>query len=339
MAGEGTLHLLLPGLLGPVPRAAAQAPEVRGQFPGLAALLNGARAERAPTGDLSALLAARFTDPGALRAGPLGLVAEGVDPGQGFWFRADPVMLQPDRDRIVVFHGGPVLPDQAETDELVMAFNGFFATDGLELRAPAPQRWYLRVPEALAGVTTTPLTEVIGRGMGDALPRGEQAGRWASLLNEAQMLFHTHPVNQVRQDQGRPMINGIWPWGGGRLRPLQWHRQPAGLHGDDTLLIGLGHHTGVPVTPLDVDRLPETDDGDHLVVCDGPARALAEQDLGAWLAWLEALERGWFRALAAGRRRVCLDAGTGRAWTFTGGARWRFWRRRRDLHHWLSLEG
>ncbi|ABI57164.1 hypothetical protein ACN2MM_09845 [Alkalilimnicola ehrlichii MLHE-1] len=339
MAGEGTLHLLLPGLLGPVPRAAARAPEVLGRFPGLADLLNRSTAERSPSGELTTLLAARLEDPDALCAGPLGLVAEGVDPAEGYWFRADPVMLHPDRDRIVVFHGGPALPEPSETDELVMAFNGFFSGDGVELRAPAPQRWYLRVPEALATVTTTPLHAVIGRGMGEALPRGEQAGRWASLLNEAQMLFHTHPVNQVRQDQGRPMINGIWPWGGGRLRPLRWRNELAGLHGDDLTLIGLGKHTGVQVAPLDLDRLPETDDGDHLVVCDGPARALAEQDLGAWLAWLEALERGWFRGLAASRRRVRLDAGTGRAWTRTGGGRWRFWRRRHDLDRWLSLEG
>ncbi|RLK50683.1 hypothetical protein DFR31_0589 [Alkalispirillum mobile] len=339
MASSSTLHLILPGLLGPVPRAAATAPEVQGRFPGLSALLSRARKERAPGGDLGTVLSAWLTHPEGLNAGPLGLLGDGGTPGDEYWFRADPVMLQPDRDRIVVFHGDAALPDRTEADELVMAFNGFFSDDGLVLHAPTPERWYLQVPEELAAVTTTPLLQVIGRGMGEHLPAGPRGSRWASLLNEAQMLFHSHPVNQAREDQGRPMINGLWPWGGGRLRPLEWRHRPAGLHSDNPTVAGLAKHTGVSVVPLDCDRLPPEDEGDHLVITDGPAAALAAQDLGGWLDWLEALERGWFRGLAGNQRRVRLDAGTGRAWCRDGSGRWRFWRREHDLGHWLSLEG
>jgi hypothetical protein len=34
------------------------------------------------------------------------------------------------------------------------------------------------------------------------------------------MLLHAHPVNQARGAAGRPQVNSLWPWGGGRLPEL-----------------------------------------------------------------------------------------------------------------------
>jgi hypothetical protein len=31
------------------------------------------------------------------------------------------------------------------------------------------------------------------------------------------MVLHAHPVNQVREAAGLPVVNSLWPWGGGRL--------------------------------------------------------------------------------------------------------------------------
>jgi hypothetical protein len=37
------------------------------------------------------------------------------------------------------------------------------------------------------------------------------------VLNEVQMLLHESGVNRQRENEGRPMINSVWFWGGGRL--------------------------------------------------------------------------------------------------------------------------
>src|SRR2546421_398768 len=35
------------------------------------------------------------------------------------------------------------------------------------------------------------------------------------LLNEAQMVLHTLPVNESRESRGEPPINSVWLWGAG----------------------------------------------------------------------------------------------------------------------------
>jgi hypothetical protein len=49
---------------------------------------------------------------------------------------------------------------------------------------------------------------------------------WRHAINEAQMVLHAHPVNQARQAAGQPVVNSLWPWGGGRL-PAATHRHHA----------------------------------------------------------------------------------------------------------------
>src|SRR5690606_25085448 len=109
-----------------------------------------------------------------------------------------------------------------------------------------PERWYLRL-SADPGIRTHSLSEVIGRDVHAFLPFGESAQRWHAILNEAQMLMHGSPVNQVREQAGKPEINSVWFWGGG-IVPAEASAPCEQIWSDHPLAIGLARLAAVPVS-------------------------------------------------------------------------------------------
>lgn len=55
-----------------------------------------------------------------------------------------------------------------------------------------------------------------GQDVGDWWPTGSAWQPWRRVLNELQMTWHEHPVNQARQANDQPPINGVWLYGGGQ---------------------------------------------------------------------------------------------------------------------------
>ncbi|MBK1717918.1 phosphoglycerate mutase [Thiocystis violacea] len=327
-----TLVLVCPGLLGPIPAP----PEPAIQAPSIARLL--ARADRTPLD---------HPDPVAAVLSDLGLgVAEDRDPpsgaicllGEGYavapdeiWMHADPVHLRPDRDRLLVYAGPGIEPDRAEAEALLESFNRHFAEDGLRLVAPTPGRWYLRLERPL-DVRGCPLSRARYRSMAEYLPSGPAARDWMRLLNEAQMLFHAHPVNRRRESTRRPTISGIWTWGGGSM-PSVPGPPPDALVGDHPLMLGLARLLARPHRALgDWLAAPAATQGQALVFWDRHWRALLDRDLATWsLAWteLEAAVGILEERLRAGRlEQALVDPCHGGA-VFSVSARQsrRFWRR------------
>jgi hypothetical protein len=54
-----------------------------------------------------------------------------------------------------------------------------------------------------------------GQDIGDWWPTGPLWQPWRRLLNELQMTWHEHPVNEARSARGQAPINGVWLYGGG----------------------------------------------------------------------------------------------------------------------------
>lgn len=52
-------------------------------------------------------------------------------------------------------------------------------------------------------------------GVTDWWPQDPSTQAWRKWLNEVQMAWHSHPINQNRMDQGLDPINGLWLYGGG----------------------------------------------------------------------------------------------------------------------------
>jgi hypothetical protein len=329
------LHLLVPGLLGPFP-AGATTPELPG-LPNLERVL--ARADRRSTGGadwqevLLAVAGVPPGEPGSSPVGALSLLGEGRDPGRDCWLAVEPIHLRADLSRLLVAGAEACGPSPEEADQLVSLFNRHFADRGLHLTAPHPARWYLRA-EPCPAIITRSLGDLAGRSPERLLPGGEEGAAWRSLINEAQMLFHGAEVNAEREAQGRPTLNGIWPHGPGRLPEVSGLRVAA-LFGQGPLLAGLARAGQVPLAALPgLARAMLRKDRDALALYDRLLLPLLVGDLGTWAKELERLD-AWMTDLPAGGTLHLYD-GRGGHWVMRGSSRWRLWRRRRALIHWID---
>ena len=347
------LNLRVPGL-----RGAGLAGRPRAGFPqpiapALAWLL--ARAQRIPdAADLDQQLfqaSGLSPDPKAdLPVAALTRLADGGAPDQGWWLRADPVHLRPDLNGVFLADAGQLAITADEAAALTAAFNQQFASTGLDLRLEAlhPQRWYLRLAAAPA-LRTWPLLQAVGRDIRALLPYGPDKGRWHALLTEAQMLFHSHPINQARDQRRQPLINGLWLWGGGTLPQAASLRPAAALAlwwADEPLACGLAHWTNQPVRPLPANAtawratvassVQTAGVACHQVVLDATLYDPVEDQPLAWVEHVEQLERDWFvpcqQLLQAGQlQTLTLYPGDGWRYHLTPAARWRVWRRPQPL--------
>ncbi len=342
MAMATTLHLLIPGLLGPGHSGCAASGFPPPVAPALEWLLARAVACPVPaTTDETLLQLFGLSAPTAadLPVAALTRLADGGErEAEGWWLRADPVHLRPDLREILLVDSRVLATTTAEAEALATAFNRTFAADGLQLDVPRPDRWYVRLP-ADPGLRTEPLIQVIGRDIGPRLPHGPAGRRWCALLTEIQMLFHHHPVNQAREERQQPLINSVWFWGGGGC-PARAGAPAAGLYASDPLTRGLARLADAAISPLP-ERAEDwldaaQDEADSLVVLETTRFDPVDDDPSAWIEHVARLERDWFAFCRRGLRTGALEAlhlypGNGRVYTLTGAARWRFWRRPQPL--------
>jgi hypothetical protein len=331
MGGFATLDLLCPGLLGPLPLL----PQPLPQAPALTRLLTRAvwqsRPEVNPEMALLGALGVAQEGDQDQPFGALCLLADASEyAAEGVWMCASPVHLRADRDQLLVFAGRGVEPDRDEAETLVESFNRHFRSDGLTLLAPTPGRWYLRVDRRPA-LRTQPLSCVLGRSMAAYLPSGLDASDWMRFQNEAQMLFHASPVNRERERQGRPVVSGIWVWGGGEL-PAPPPEVPALIVGSHPLTVGLARWLGARHQTLKQWQPGEsTQSRRTLVYWDPPWAALTARDLVEWsraLATLDAiLNVAELRLREGSLSSIGIDAIPGGYYRLRRAHLRRFWRR------------
>ena len=332
-----TLRLFIPGLLATgrfdLADSAFPAPDA----PALRWLLAHANARPVPAAadeTLFRLFGALVPDGADLPVAAVARLADGGDPEDGWWLRADPVHLRPDLHGVLLADARVLAIEPVEAALLAAAFDQTFAADGLQLYVPHPDRWYLRLP-ADPGLRTYPLLDAIGRDINPLLPHGPAGGRWHALLTEIQMLFHHHPVNRAREERNQPSINSVWFWGGGTC-PAGARAPAAGLYANDPLTRGLARVAGAAVGPVPEHASDWLDSAsgepDSLVVLETTRHDPADDDPARWADHVAEMERTWFtfcrRWLQAGKlAALYLYPGNGRVYALTGAARWRFWRR------------
>lgn len=212
----------------------------RPRLPALERLV--ARARRLPEVEPGDFLAPHF-GLSVIAEAPFTHLADGGVPDERYWLRADPVHLAPDRDQLVLMPGSILKATAEEAQALAAAFNGVYGSEGWYLEFPHPARGYLSCPAPLDAVTHDP-APITGGPVLEAMPAGPDAPRLKQLMNETQMLLHTHPVNQAREEAGRPLINSLWFWGGGAL-PARSGIAPSRIITDLPLLSGLSRWAGV----------------------------------------------------------------------------------------------
>jgi hypothetical protein len=271
---------------------------------------------------------------------PVAAVTRALDLGvidNGWWLRADPIHLRPERDRLVLLDSQAVPLRLEEANRLTAEVLESYAGDGWLLKSPRPGRWYLKPPRA-ARIVTTPLPRVVGKDIHPYLPQGKDGKAWHTILNEIQILLHTAVVNTEREQRGELPINSLWFWGAGRLpriNQVEW----AQVHSEEPITLALARLSEVPSGACpgnftDWSRLAQRA-GPHLVVLDQGRGAVQYGLEREWVEFVERLDRDWmvplFRALKArevGDATICTEVGT-----YHIGQKQirRWWRRRRPL--------
>ncbi len=231
-----------------------------------------------------------------------------------FWLRLDPVHLVPDRDTLVLFPAGDIDITAEEARALIDAFNTHFRSDGVRLEYGAPDRWYVRMPQPV-DIRTVPLDQAVGANLHHVQPQGAAVRHWNRLINEAQMLFFQHPVNEARRQADRPEINGLWLWGEGVLPTL---KPRSGLrimdqHGDP-FLRGLAALIDADYRQVDTLELAAHASSEALFAYLRSASPALWDELAQWLRQRQLQE-------------ALLDPGGDVAWHVKPAHLRRFWRR------------
>lgn len=330
------LHLLVPESFWP---AAAGVEPYRGlALPALETLLARGTRTRVAGASLERWLAAAHGLSAELPLAPYSLRGDGVEPGDHWWLRADPVHLKVHGDRLVLADASRLELTADEARQYVATLSAHFAGEGMTFVAPHPQRWYARVA-AEPRLGTLPTTEVAGRSVASFLPSGGDGARWRKAVNEMQMLLHDHPCNSAREASGQLPVNSIWLWGAGREGRLA--APYGGAWADHPLVAGLAAAGGYTARPLPASgALLDTRGGGTQLVVLASLPPTAYGDLQRWREALAVLEQNWFAPLLDALRKSALESLTlhglgpdfGYASEIRPRDRWRFWRARRPLH-------
>jgi hypothetical protein len=314
------------------PTSSAGLSEIIPRVPCLETLLARGDSFTPSSATLDKLLLASFGFQGAaiVPSAALCALGDGVDPNQDYWLRADPVCLAPTRTHLTLVE----LPEDdltpTEAQLLSAAVSAHLSACTCRLVTPHPQRWYLRLPDALA-MRTLPPSLCSGNLQESHLPSGPDSAAWKRLITEVQMILHAHPVNVARENAGKLPANAIWPWGGGRLSGGAAQSSYRHVWSNDPLTRGLARAAGTTAhgLPPHAKHLFASDCVSGLVVLNVP------RDLDTF----ETLERVWFQemlaALGDGRLTellltVLFPKGTIARRTTSANLR-RWWRRARPL--------
>lgn len=215
MQASSELHIVVPGICGPLAETESvkNSPVLKKWI----STLSRASCVSSPA-NVNDVLASIFklkikTD---FPSAALTLLANDMLDASRFYMHADPVHLRADMDHAVLTSSEDLNINDNESKLLCEALNQHFSQDGLRFLSLQNNQWFV-VTEKAIHMSTTPLTEAVGRNVNFILPEGEHATRWKQLLTEVQMLMFAHDVNITRENNGFMTINSLWFHGSGEL--------------------------------------------------------------------------------------------------------------------------
>ena len=224
----------------------------------------------------------------------------------GDWLCLDPVRLRLTERTMIVDDPRGLNLTAKEAAALAVSLAPTLAELG-ELEVVSPQAWNLRLAAgAPATAAFAALPDAIGRAA-TALPLDSAYAPWRHAINEAQMLLHGHPVNQAREATGQPLVNSLWPWGGGRLPAID---AAAGAHAalwsNDPVAQGIAR-----LLQIGCSALPERfthADASALALFDALEHPARFGDALAWRDELARFEADWLAPALEALRGGRLDA-------------------------------
>jgi hypothetical protein len=232
-------------------------------------------------------------------------LAKGNDKAGRWMMRADPVMIQPNRDHLVLLGNAAIEISQQDCEQIVSDINDTYGDTEWQIRVVSSTQWVIEQEKA-EDITTHGLSHVVGKNINDFLPQGEDSKKWHALMNELQMFLHAHPVNQQRQTQGLPPLNSLWFWGAGVLpaaTSIKNDKPFAQCWSEETLSLALARMTGVPRADLPVDGeawlKQAITPGKHLLVINLLDNDYVKSDPVEWWQALGVLNEHWLTPLVS----------------------------------------
>lgn len=131
---------------------------------------------------------------------------------QSSWALARPVLLVPDRDRLLLQPAvTQTLSDKRIrqlADEVLEAFPDLLAA----IEIDACGHWLLELQQP-AAISTHDFSALVNQHLGTAMPVGDDAPQWIRFMNEVQMMFHQQETVELG-------FNALWLEGFGSLGEL-----------------------------------------------------------------------------------------------------------------------
>jgi len=204
---------------------------------------------------------------------------DGIDTSNANFYRADPVHFKAESDHAILIGPELVQPEMHEVDQLIASFNKHFAEDNISLYATNEHRWYLKSNRPLS-LEFNSLDYSLGRDIKHFMPQGDDELWWRKIVNEAQMLFFQHEVNQQRENQGQLSINGLWLWDKAFRAAPDVDVLSEKLFSDDALAISLGNNSDLEICLIDdMDEI----NSNSVLVIDKLYETVCYGDVDAWL--------------------------------------------------------
>jgi hypothetical protein len=273
-------HVVIPDLFLPK----SEAKNVCADLP-LAAIeifLARSKVKQLQTHSLAAWLCESFAVP-ELAIAPVTLSADGLNPEQAYWMRADPVHLRLDNARMILQTNVSLTIEEAQ--QLCESLNEYFSGSGMKFFAPCPQRWYVRLDED-PELATRSIYQVEGRDSRLYFPQGKAALKWHGVMNEVQMSLYGHPIGQACEARGGLPVNSVWLWGGGKAVPLT---QPfSQIVSDSELTKAFAHVAKIAHSAFSEETLIKVD---SLYIWEEASVALRSGDFYTWRQSVQRCEK------------------------------------------------
>lgn len=235
-----------------------------------------------------------------------GMRGFGLAADAGFWFILHPVHLHIARDHLVLTDMRKLALSESEARNLFETAKPLFEETGKTLLYGDAQTWFVRADEWSELRTSTP-DAACGHNIDIWMPNGTCEREWRRLLNEVQMAWHAHPVNDRRHESGRDPVNSLWLWGGApaemQHRPPPY-RRAYNLSGWTRSLARLvpEQYDAASAAQVLSNAAPHA-----LLMLDTLTEPSLSSDWSEWLTRLHGLESGWFSPLINGLREGKLD--------------------------------
>ncbi|WP_455366297.1 hypothetical protein [Kaarinaea lacus] len=260
-----------------------------------------------------------------------------------WYMHCDPVVIQPNRDHLMLLGNDMLDYSKQEAEQIISDINTTYHDQPWQIKMLSPRHWVMEMPEAPA-INTHAINSVVGRKINDFLPYGEEAKPWHALMNELQMLLHSHPVNQSRTMSGMAAANSVWFWGEGVLPKLTGEAtSPRWVQcwSQHTSTLALARLKSIPRIGLpdnaEVWLEQAITSGQHLVVIDSLDAPVVTMDPVAWWQVLWQLNEQWFAPLLAALRgngalaKITLLSADGWSYELTPPLAKRWWKRVKTL--------